>query len=91
MLISLHYLRNTKTQIGNQAQATRLTKVTFKQDKQSYKFGIITKILIINNHLIMIQEEFLVVENPYDQPEHSIIRNWLCKTIAHCFRVCKYV
>lgn len=50
-------------------------KSHLKQDKQSYKFGITTKIqIIINNHLNMIQEEFIVVEKLYDQLEHSVIR-----------------
>lgn len=34
----------------------------------------------------MIQEEFLVVEKLYDQLEHSVIREWLCKTVSVLFQ-----
>ena len=46
-------------------------QITLREDKQSYKYGIITKVLIINDHLTMIQEEFLVVENPCDNADEK--------------------
>ncbi|KAM9705896.1 uncharacterized protein ACBT57_021240 [Dama dama] len=45
--------------------------ITLREDKQSYKYGIIAKLSIINDHLTMIQEEFLVVEKPCDNADEK--------------------